>query len=584
MGRTPRLGFLGGPDPLRWFLYGYNTDEVPLPTVNWFDPPQPEGLHTVASGNTSLRSPEMVSLPCQVIGGVYFRPNTRDSVSAAQGLRKRLVHDRKSPLHHVLVRFAKYVQDKLKREFEPLQVDEIPTFEEWVAQVNHPDWRKEEYRRAYDQWANGEVSRSKLSLKKCFVKPEFYDDPKFHRIIHGPTDYEKVLHGPVASAMEKKIFKRPEFIKKIPRAGWPAYICERVGMPGFRVFASDFTSFEANFLPKIQRVCELAMTEYMLAPILHQEGVQDLLHSDRMRILTSKLFLAWIKGRRSSGQITTSLFNGLSNEFFAEFILQEYCGATEVKCVIEGDDGLFAHNGTRDPEPWMYAELGLTIKIEIVENWYEASFCGVVTHPDVLAPLANPWKVVFTATWANSAYLRASDRTLSMLAQVKGLSYLAQYPGCPVIQSVACWMLRVSGFERERLDELLEWYRNQRGVTWWDQQVIVNIKRSTLFVEPVRIESRAVMAKVFNVPINIQLQIEELFDYAETNQVVLDPSVIPEKYSEMWGKYVRLRPKNDPELNLPFHLPDALYPQNLSPMVRGRYASADLYYKVQVPY
>ena len=583
MAAGPGLGFLGSPKSLRWFLYGYNTDEFKL-NVDWNDPQRPEGISTISSSNSSVRSPEMVSLPCIITGGVYFRTNTRDPCSAAQGLRKRLVHERPVPVARILRRFAEYVKRKLKAEFKPLRVDEVPTFEEWVATVNHPDWRKDEYRRAYDQWINGEVSRAKLTLKKCFVKAEFYDEPKFHRIIHGPTDYEKVLHGPVASAMEHKVFSRPEFIKKIPRAEWPTFIRDRVGLPGLRRFNADFKSFEANFLPEIQQVCEIQMTLFLLSELLHDEGVNDLTHTDRMRKLSSKLFLAFIKGRRSSGQITTSLFNGFSNEMFHGFVLEHFCGATEWTCVIEGDDGLFAHNGFRDPEPWMYLQLGLTIKIDVVDHWYEASFCGVVTHPDVLAPLANPWKVVLTATWAGSAYLRAREETLTMLAQVKGLSYLAQYPGCPVIQSVALWMLRVTGFERERMQALLVWYGQQVGVTWWDRQVIVSIERSALHAEPVRFESRQVMADFFKVPISVQLQLEEIFDQSQDKRIDLDPSLVPEKYSDMWGKYVRLRDKNDPDLSFPFHLPYAQYPQSLYPIDRRRYESADLYYKCQIPY
>lgn len=577
----PRMEFLAGPDRPRWYLYGYNVDEVDVPPyVDVF--PFHGMITSVATTNPHIRQPEMVGLPCMVTGGVFFRPNTKDPISAAKGLNKRLIHPR-PPIDGVLLALLdRYTDWWNKENLRALDPSEILTFDAWLEKVNHPEWRKNEYRRAKEQWDNGEVSATRLREKKCFVKAEFYDDPKYHRIIHSPHDWEKVLQGPFVAAIEKLLFSRPEFIKKVPRAEWPTYIRGRVGKPGYRCYTADYSSFEANHVDALQQVTELKMAAFVLNNLLHEMGVQDILTSDERKELLSKLFKAWVSGTRSSGRMSTSVFNGYDNEIFNGFVLTHFCGATDWVCVVEGDDGLFAHNGYRDPEPWMFERLGLTIKIIVVDNWYEASFCGVVTHPDVLATLASPWKVVLTSSWAGQEYLRAKEDTLSKLAQVKGLSYLAQYPGAPVIQSVALWMLRSSGYDPSRLDELLEWYQQQRGTTFWDRQIIKEIKGSALYAAPVDLGSRQVVADVFGMDLETQAALEELFDTSGPT-VDLPVNIIPDKYRRQWECFCRLRGKMD-ELSVPHHMPVPHNQAAIQPLVRQDYLTCDPTYRTMRPW
>jgi len=578
------MGFTVRPADGRLYIYGYNVDEVECGGVTWNDPPEREGkVMSISTSNRLRRTPECVSLPCVVRGGIYFRPNTNDPLSATQGLRKRLVHRRPPIARAVLDEFKEFVEAWLLDNLVPLTPDDIPTFEEWLEGVNHPDWRKDEYRTAYDQWVGGEVRRSKLKTKKCFVKREFYDAPKFQRVIHSPTDYEKVIQGRFIAAVEKKLFARPEFIKKIPRADWPSYIRGVAGKAGYRIFGSDYSSFEANFVAALQDVCELALARYMFSDVIQEEGVQDILEGNKRKSLESKLFTAYIKGRRSSGQMSTSLFNGFSNLLFNLFILLRKVGATEVSAVVEGDDGLFSHNAPRDPTPADYLQLGLTIKIVPVDAWYKASFCGVVTHPDVLDTLTNPWKTVLTCSWAGHAYLRARASTLVKLAQVKGLSYLAQYPGCPVVQSVALWMLRCTHFDPARLVDLLDWYSQQVGVTWWDRQIVREIRNSNLQARSVDERSRLIVEEAFGVSVETQRCLERLFDSDSSGDVALDPTQVPLGYREQWQNYVEERGRLDNDLNVFLFAPPPRYPQNLSPYRREDFDTGDPSFRHHVP-
>jgi hypothetical protein len=281
--------------------------------------------------------------------------------------------------------------------------------------------------------------------------------------------------------------------------------------------------------------------------------------------------------------MSTSLFNGFSNLMFNLFILLVKLGATEVAAVVEGDDGLFAHNAPRDPTPADYLQLGLTIKIVPVDAWYKASFCGVVTHPDVLDTLTNPWKTVLTCSWAGHAYLRARDSTLLMLAQVKGLSYLAQYPGCPVVQSVALWMLRCTKFDPARLMDLLDWYSQQVGVTWWDRQIVHEIKNSNLQARSVDEKSRYIVEQVFGVSIEDQKSLEQLFDSDSSGTVDLDPHITPPNYRDQWDCYVEERERLETDLDIFLFAPDPRFSQNLAPYSRADFDTGDPSFRHHVP-
>jgi hypothetical protein len=526
--------------------------------------------------------PEVVGLLHVVRGGVLFRNCTTDPLSTVQGLKKRLVHERTPPEKGILSRLAAYVQVWLRKFLRPLRADEIKTFAVWLEGVNQPETVKDEYRKAFEAWNQGEVPGHKLNTKKCFVKNEFYDEAKYPRLIHSPTNYEKVLHGPLSNAIEAALFALPFFIKKVPRREWPSYIARMCAGDGLNSYASDYSTFEASFVPEIQQACELALVRYMLQDFLHEEGAADMAHGDKRNELISRQFLAWILGRRKSGQMTTSLFNGFTNFVVHSFVAEEENHCKYFSGVVEGDDGLFVFDGPQ-PTVEQFAALGFTIKLEPVQRFFEASFCGVVFHPDVGVTLGNPLRVLFSCSWAGKNYLRAGDKTLRNLGVVKGLSYLAQYPGCPVIHNIACWLLRVNGFEREKLDYYLSWYAQQRGVSWWDREISAEIAGFDIeeaIRHPIEMGSRLVIEKVHRLPIAMQVIIESRLD-AASGDVELEDLNLDPRYLLQWDRYVRVRDKFDLELRVPYHLPP-LHP--IQGMDRMDYYSPDLTFRTMVPH
>ena len=53
-------------------------------------------------------------------------------------------------------------------------------------------------------------------------------------------------------------------------------------------------------------------------------------------------------------------------------------------------------------------------------------------------------KVIMNFGWASAQYVNCSEKKLAALLRAKSMSFLAAYPGCPVIQSLSLYGVRVT--------------------------------------------------------------------------------------------------------------------------------------------
>lgn len=491
----------------------------------------------------------MVALPAAVTGAVFFRPDTGDGLSLGLGLMKRLIHERPEPDLSLLEELEEFAWKVCEEQFVPLKAEDVQSTEDWINSTNQPEAVKSEYRRSHEDLKLGCIQPHKIHIKKTFAKAEWYDKPKFHRAIQSPSDHEKVLEGPLIAAMERQLYARPEFIKKIPRREWPAYIskvCEGIGLVPY---SCDFESFEASFVVELMMRLELVFVRYMLVNLMTDEGAQSVAEGDRINELRSRLVRAWIKGTRMSGKMSTSCFNGFSNLVVHRFVAERLNGATVFRGVVEGDDGLFVHNG-RQPTAEQFLALGFKVKLEHHQHFSEASFCGVVFARDVGTTVCDPTKVVLTCSWASRQYARASVETLRKLGVVKGLSTLAQYPGAPVVHSVALWLLRTNGFSREREGEYVKWFLAQRNTTWWDRELakqIEGVDLERLLKQPVEVANRLLVHRRFGMPPEVQIELERRFDTATGDVDVAD--IFSEAYRTQYRRFV-IRLESDGVIDL----------------------------------
>lgn len=136
-----------------------------------------------------------------------------------------------------------------------------------------------------------------------------------------------------------------------------------------------------------------------------------------------------VPSTRMSGEMDTSLANGFTNLMLLEFWASEH--HTELKCVVEGDDGLSISGGPVPTADW-FAKLGFTIKI-VITTLERASFCGMVFDYDSEQLVVDPIKTIMKLGWTKARYINRKDSVLLGLLKSKVLSAIHLTPAAPMV-------------------------------------------------------------------------------------------------------------------------------------------------------
>lgn len=525
---------------LRRVQFGYRPMEVQISLPN---PPKNDARWLAPKPEISGRlGPELVSLGCHIDGAAMPHPCLRDPWSAVLGTVKRSASRHPNPDATSMSKFTNFVADWLKENLTPLDSDSDSTFETWLKNTNYPLWKKIELLGLYESMDNACEDRN-LLVNKCFIKQETYPEYKFPRGIYSRSDTAKCHIGPMVKLIEEEVYKNPHFIKHVPVAERPNFIMETVYNANCTDYlATDFTAFESQFVKELMQNTEIQMLKYMTARLPEREKFWWILDNvmTGMNDCRFKEFRMYIEATRMSGEMTTSLSNGFSNLMFFLFTARE-CGLTNIRGVVEGDDGLFSYdlpNGARIPESGDFAKLGLTIKIEKHTKISTASFCGMVFDETEQIPLTDPLKALSNLGWMDRRFLKARNSKLRSLLRCKALSMKSQYPGCPILDAAASWVLRcTAGCQTDRL------IRSGVFGTYRTEKMVANIHGYSRFdrLPNVGFSTRLLMSEKYQVPVGVQLGLEQWFD----TQTSLCPipahlfgDTLPEPWKDNFDRFV----------------------------------------------
>jgi len=466
------------------------------------------------------------------LGGVGYgdprfvdpHPDNFDAATLLVGAHHRLLANSPKINNKTLQKFKLFVKGWLHNNLNPLGFQDMCGFDEtavkfWLDSTGYEGWRREELLKTYQQ--EGINARSvkkflkKFSLVKAFCKDEFYPDFKNARMINSRSDEFKTVVGPFFKAIEKELFQRPEFIKKVPVNERPMYIMNRLFGPGAKYFSSDFTSFESSFSAEAMDACEMQLYEYMTQNTQNNGLFTSLIRAAMCGINKMKVgnsFQIHVTASRMSGEMCTSLGNSFSNLMINLFVLSE-CNCTDVACVVEGDDGLFRFNGT--PNEKLYAELGFEIKLAIEKEINMASFCGLVFDEHALHNIGDPSRFISRMCWGSQKYVGCSQKMRDMLLKAKALSIAYQFAGCPILSAYAHWILRklkTAEKPNTKNSQKLEKYIKTARPFWSDQDVQQALKVEAIPRPEITSGSRYVMLQKFGVTLEVQLAAEAAFN------------------------------------------------------------------------
>jgi hypothetical protein len=522
-------GFLEPSNSGRVVAYGYRSSEI-RPLADMDLPVSPEvKFRQWSSSDTAMRKPVQTSLGCHVRGMALPHVDPGDTKTALDGAKKRMASWMPPEMDQNLAEeFTAFVDQWISENLTPLPSDSDCSVEKWLETTHYPQWRKEQLLKKN----LGIVNENDLKhlFVKCFIKDETYTEYKHARGIYSRTDEFKTMVGPIFRLIEKQLFAKDCFIKKIPVNERPQYILDYLRRDGCEYLATDFTSYEAHFR-KLMDYCEFRLYEYMTKDLPKGKWFMDLLR--RSVGSTNRCIFKWfdftVWRRRMSGEMCTSLGNGFTNLMLLKFLFKKTPNSVLIAALVEGDDGLTAFQGDR-PSAELISSLGLRLKLEYVTDVNLASFCGQIFDVDEKMVVTNPMEVIASFGWTTARYLKSSDKRLKQLLRSKALSYLYQYPGCPIVASLAKYGLRMTREVRARGPVTNEYEREEFEIM---VKAMAKYDFTSYTVGP---KTRKLVALLYNIPEEIQTRIEQYLDGLTS----LQPLNCPEIYhcgQKVWSHY-----------------------------------------------
>jgi len=464
----------------------------------------PCGIEVRKNCNLTKRPIVAASTGCNVKGVSLPHPDPECHDTMIAGVKKRLIGKppNMSPKHHKGLK--KFVKRWLKKNLTPLARDTDLTLDTWLAEIDHPQSRKDCIRKKYEQRLG--ILRKKDFHVTAFMKDEHYTEYKHARGIYSRSDQFKAKVGPIFRAIEKEVFKHPAFIKKIPVDQRAKYVMERLYRTGKRYIATDYTSFESHFIREVMEICEFQLYKYMTQYIPQRQEFWNILDQvlAGLNVINFRDFTAYVIACRMSGEMCTSLGNGFSNLMLMMYACQ-VSGARNIAGVVEGDDGLFVYDGN-PPTIELFKEIGFTIKLEIFDNISEASFCGLIFDETDEAIITEPLAKLVSFGYVPRRYALSKKSKHLKLLRAKSLSFLYQYPGCPILRSLALYGLRISEGYRADFGIFDSYHMNMK-----EEMLNYHRKNSGAYM-PIGFNSRLLMERKFGITVAEQLKTEAYLD------------------------------------------------------------------------
>jgi len=507
--------------------YGYRYGEVPLDPIGEIK--EKTRFSKIKHVDPLRRSPVQVSTGVHVANAALPHPDMNDPITTKAGVSKRFACRPPRPKPALVERLRSFTKKWLRNNLQPLDKDVDTSFETWLSATPYADWRKVELRNKWNAWC--EKKDPKMYDVKSFVKDEVYGKYKHARGINSRTDEFKCLVGPLFKLIEEQVYKDPHFIKHIPVKDRPAYIMNRLYREDGVYYGTDYTSFEALFTAELMDAVEFELYDYMTFNLKEHDEFMALCTKVLAGVNTCKFkhFTVSLPATRMSGEMCTSLGNGFSNLMFMLFMCSEM--GVVVDGVVDGDDGLFVIIG-RAPTVEDFKELGLNLKMEQFTHLSRASFCGIVFDEQEKFNVRDPRPVLASFGWTSRQFAQAKTVRLREMLRCKALSFAYQYPGCPIIGSLAQFGLRVtSGSEARRV-----LHKQIVGVTEWYRTMLSQALVSDLTPVAPGPNTRMLVEELYGIPVHIQVSIEQYLD-SKDELTPLDHPFIIDLMDPSWVHY-----------------------------------------------
>lgn len=478
--------------------YGYRVSDKHLGIG---DAEVKDGLHVRVDLRPVERPVVGVSLGPHAIGACRPKADPSDGLSQLAGAEKRVCRKPPPISRSRMYAFALFVRAWLRANITPFDPSCDLDFETWLSTTHYSDARKAILRKLHEEDCRNPTD-PQVSQVKCFIKDESYGEYKLPRWIMSRTDMFKTMYGPWIKKAEQALYENDAFVKHLDNTERMARI-DRLKKSGSKYIETDYTAYESHFVPWIMGICEFALLDHLFKFCPNY----DLLRTMNRGVVGAKNHLRASRVlldvyARMSGEMSTSMGNGFTNLMTMLFVCHE--NGTEATGIVEGDDGLFTAVG-KEPTSDDFKKTGLTIKMNVHDDAADAGFCGLLFDGLAMDAVTDPTKVILNFGWTTRQYKHASPETMLALIRAKALSFLFQYPACPVITAFALRFVFLTA--------CVSFYKLLKVVkamhlSEYARENVSRALREHPVARPVSIYSRLLMQRKFGLSVQDQLELE----------------------------------------------------------------------------
>lgn len=475
-----------------------------------------------------------VSMGPIMVGASRPKPDCNDTFSMIVGAMKRL--GRAPPPRHD--RFMKALiattQVFLRENVCPADPATDVSVDTWLARTHYTESRKRDLKREHEE--TSDLFDGKCGQCKGFGKDESYGEFKTPRMICSRTDAFKTFFGPFVKIAEMIVYSLPFFAKHLTPDQKVERLDRILSRAACRVHVLDYTAYESHFTPDVMAICEFSLLcwIFQFVPGFHLLMAMCVFIIGRQNVIKLVGFTFRVFARMS-GEMDTSLGNGFTNLMIILTICR-MSGNSDVDCMVEGDDCVVSMRG-----PGITAEMfkfaGWHVKLETYDNAMEAGFCGMIYDEFDKAVITDPIKMLLNFGWASAQYRNASERTMMALIRVKALSFLYQYPSCPIITKLAeHYLMLTNKITFYTMFKVM----SKSHVSEYQREIWARVSRNRPTARPIGYNTRCLMERKFGIPVEVQVSVERQIESWGFEPVDIPVELIPHihvdcfKYYEMY--------------------------------------------------
>lgn len=293
------------------------------------------------------------------------------------------------------------------------------------------------------RYENG-VAKTYLKPKnniEIFIKDEFYWENKPPRTIFARDYGFNAIYGTITKPLEHLFMNHPEFAKGKNFVTRGHMFKEK--FEKFKYFIeNDFSKFESS-----QRVEVLTEIELRL----YKNVFHDNEHALIERVFSQKLqkpissregINTTVYGCRGSGDMDTSLGNGILNYVACKYFTIKNCIEEKDNLIIDGDDSIIFTNSIHNIHE-TFSDFGFDCKLIIRKDYHDLDFCSgkfIKINTDQFYYVQNVNKMLDSIQY----YQPKNNMSSKQYFYTLGVMYANLYPNFPIFRQISEYFSRKS--------------------------------------------------------------------------------------------------------------------------------------------